>query len=80
MPKQDNRTIAGSKKGKHSTSGRRAVTYRDAVGKTRSARVLDQGTASGLKLALGSNSNVVIDNVPACSTVKGTSCYMSRTV
>lgn len=78
MPNKDVRTIAGSKKGKHSTAGRRRVVYRDTKGQSKEALVVDQGSVSGLKLKMTSNNNAVIDNVPACTSVNGTACYDAK--
>lgn len=59
-------------------AGRMNVIYRDAKGRTRDATVIAAGTASGLKIKLGAPLRSVVDNVPACTSTKGTSCYVNR--
>jgi hypothetical protein len=60
-----------------SRSGRRIVSYRDAIGRTKNAHVISAGTNSGLKLRVESGRRPV-DDVPLCTSEKGTSCYMNR--
>lgn len=79
MPVKNNRTIALSRLGKHATSGRRSVVYRDTVGRTWDAKVVSGGTASGLKLAITSDNGRIVDNVAIATTVKSTNAYFSRT-
>ena len=77
MPLLDQRGKATARKGKMQTAGRMTVVYVDAKGRSRDALVLSEGTASGLKLAVGST-NQVIDNVPKGASAASTSCYFSR--
>lgn len=78
MPNKDERAKAVITGGKHKTAGRMVVTYRDTSGSTQNATVVAAGGASGLKLALTSEDNRVIDNIAACATMKSTNCYISR--
>ena len=77
MPVLDHRAKALVQKGKNKTAGRQTVTYIDAKGRSRDALVLSAGTASGLKLAVGST-NAVIDNVPKGTSASSTGCYFAR--
>ena len=58
-------------------SGRQTVNYRDANGKRQDAVVISKGSVSGLKLFVKSR-NLVVDNVAARTTVKGTGYYDVR--
>jgi hypothetical protein len=81
MPLYDTRTIDTTRKGKLPTAGRRMVSYRDALGRTRDAVVLSQGTGSGLKLRLanqGAAGGRIIDNVPKAATKVSTGAYFAR--
>jgi len=78
MPLYDTRTIDTTRKGKRATAGRRSVLYRDAKGNTKAARVLSEGTNSGLKLSIGSNNCAVVDDVAAATTRTQTNVYYSR--
>jgi hypothetical protein len=78
MPLNDIRADVIANGPKHRTSGRRTVIYRDGAGRTRLALVLGAGTTSGLKLAIGSDSGRVVDNVAKAVTSKSTNAYISR--
>jgi len=78
MPLSDIRSTVSSKGAKHSTSGRRTVIYRDGAGRTRLALVMGVGTTSGLKLAIGSESGRIVDNVAKATTSKSTNAYIAR--
>lgn len=78
MPLFDTRTIDTTRKGRRGTAGRRTVSYRNVDGGTIDATVISQGTGSGLKLALGSLSGAVVDNVAKATTLKQTNVYFSR--
>lgn len=84
MPHRDDRTKATASAGKHRTSGRLNVTYRNAAGKTFQAVVVGPGTGSGLLLKLRFPANAftagvtTLDNVPAATTPKTNSAYISR--
>ena len=79
MAIKDVRTKATALKGKHKTSGRMRVVYVDAKGRTREAKVLGQGTASGLKLQLMMGiKRTIIDNVPKATAANSTQAYISR--
>jgi len=78
MPNKDERAKALITGGKHKTAGRMVVTYRNASGETTNATVISAGGSSGLKLALTSEDDRIIDNIAACATMKSTNCYISR--
>jgi len=78
VPNKDVRAASAARKGKHSTAGRRNVIYKDAKGYSKQATVVDQGTSSGLKIAVGSRMGAVIDNVPSCAAENSTGCYISK--
>lgn len=78
MPNKDERAKALVTAGKHKTAGRIVVSYRNASGESQNADVVAAGTSSGLKLALRGEDGRVIDNIPACATMKSTNCYISR--
>jgi hypothetical protein len=78
MPQNDIRATVVAKGAKHLTSGRRTVIYRDGSGRTRLAMVLGAGSTSGLKLAIGSDSGRIVDNVAKATTSKSTNAYIAR--
>lgn len=79
MPTKDDRTKASGKSGKHSTSGRMRVSYRDARGTTMDALVLGAGSVSGVKIKImNGNPSRIIDNVAAATGLKQTNVYFSR--
>jgi hypothetical protein len=80
---KDDRAVSVDK-GK-TNAGWRQVRYRDAKGYSHNARVLGQGSASGLKLHIdggsgpaGTVGSRVVDNVPMATTMKSINCYFSR--
>jgi hypothetical protein len=78
MPLKDDRAavLVGAK---DASTGRRTVQYRSTNGRTYSAMVLAAGTASGLKLSVGSGSGKrIIDNVAKATGLKQTNVYWSR--
>ena len=68
----DLRTREGIEKGKD--QGYVVVQYRDVKGRLFNARVLGQGSTSGLKLSVGTQRRIV-DNVPLATTRNGTNVY-----
>jgi hypothetical protein len=84
MPHKDDRVKATASNGKHKTAGRMNVTYRNAVGESFQALVVGPGTSSGLKLMLRYQASAntpgptTLDNVPAATTPKSLSAYISR--
>ena len=79
MAIKDVRTKATALKGKHKTSGHMRVVYVDIKGRTREAKVLSQGTTSGLKLQLMLGiKRTIIDNVPKAAAANSTQAYITR--
>jgi hypothetical protein len=80
MPTQDYRTRTGVDKGRQLGAGYRQVGYRNVDGTTSNARVIAQGTGSGLKLSLPSFGGAVkiIDNVAKATGLKQTNVYFIR--
>ena len=79
MAIKDARTKATATKGKFKSAGRMRVVYVDAKGRTREAKVLSQGTTSGLKLQLMSGvKRTIIDNVPMATAANSTQAYITR--
>lgn len=79
MPLKDARTKATATKGKLKSAGHMRVVYVDAKGRTREAKVLGPGTASGLKLQIMSGAKrSIIDNVPKATAVNSTQAYITR--
>ena len=79
MPLKDVRTKATTLKGKHKTSGHMRVVYVDAKGRTREAKVLSQGTSSGLKLQIMSGvKRSIIDNVLKATAANSKWAYITR--
>lgn len=82
MPVRDERTRATTRVGKHQTTGRMNVIYRDTKGNSALAAVVGPGTGSGLKLRIGSRNGgsvgKVVDNVAAATTPKQTNVYFAR--
>lgn len=78
MPTKDYRTKSAADKGKD--QGRRVVRYFTAAGKIRNAYVIDQGSASGLKLLVPQGgSHIIVDNVPQrTAQATKTNCYEIR--
>jgi hypothetical protein len=77
MPLKDHRARTIIDNGKD--QGYRTVTYRNAQGETMNARVIDEGSASGLKLSIRNGGSVrILDNVAKATSRTSTNAYFDR--